>query len=94
MIGGGLLLTTRASAAVRAFGLTLSTYGSFGLAIGLAGIVVEIYRPAGSDAAVSDPRDRRRGGGVGVRGRGHRRSAAGPRSQAFRSRWRWSWRRA
>jgi hypothetical protein len=49
MVGGGLLLTTRASAAVRAFGLTLSTYGSFGLAIGLAGIVAEFYRPAGSE---------------------------------------------
>jgi uncharacterized membrane protein len=49
MIGGGLLLTTRASAAVRAFGLTLSTHGSFGLAVGLAGIVVAFYRPAGSE---------------------------------------------
>jgi uncharacterized membrane protein len=49
MVGGGLLLTTRASAAVRAFGLTLSTYGSFGLAIGLAGIIVELYRPVGSE---------------------------------------------
>src|SRR5262245_26323930 len=48
MIGGGLLLTTRANAAVRAFGLTLSTYGSFGLAIGLASVIVEFYRPAGS----------------------------------------------
>jgi predicted membrane protein DUF2157 len=45
MIGGGLLLTTRPSDAVRAFGLTLSTYGSFGLAVGLAGIVAGIYRP-------------------------------------------------
>jgi hypothetical protein len=49
MIGGGLLLTTRASAAVRAFGLTLSTYGSFGLAVGLASIIAEFYRPAGSE---------------------------------------------
>jgi uncharacterized membrane protein len=49
MIGGGLLLTTRANAAVRAFGLTLSTYGSFGLAVGLASIIVELYRPAGSE---------------------------------------------
>jgi len=45
MIGGGLLLTTRASAGVRAFGLTLSTYGCFGLAAGLAGTVVEFSRP-------------------------------------------------
>jgi hypothetical protein len=45
MIGAGLLLTTRASAGVRAFGLTLSTYGCFGLAIGLAGTVAEFSRP-------------------------------------------------
>ena len=45
MIGAGLLLTTRASAGVRAFGLTLSTYGCFGLAVGLAGTVVEFSRP-------------------------------------------------
>jgi uncharacterized membrane protein len=49
MVGGGLLLTTRTSAAVRAFGLTLSTYGSFGLAVGLAGIVVAFYRPTGNE---------------------------------------------
>lgn len=49
MIGGGLLLTTRASDAVRAFGLTLSTYGSFGLAIGLAGTIAGIYRPMTAD---------------------------------------------
>ncbi|MBX9775912.1 MAG: DUF2157 domain-containing protein [Xanthobacteraceae bacterium] len=49
MVGGGLLLTTRTSAAVRAFGLTLSTYGSFGLAVGLASIIVEFYRPAGGE---------------------------------------------
>ena len=45
MIGAGLLLTTRASAGVRAFGLTLSTYGAFGLAIGLAATVAEFSRP-------------------------------------------------
>jgi uncharacterized membrane protein len=45
MIGAGLLLTTRASAGVRGFGLTLSTYGCFGLAIGLAGTVAEFSRP-------------------------------------------------
>ena len=45
MIGGGLVLTTRASASERAFGLTLSTYGAFGLAIGLAATVAEIFRP-------------------------------------------------
>ena len=46
MIGAGLLLTTRASAGVRAFGLTLSTYGAFGLSVGLAGTVVEFSRSA------------------------------------------------
>jgi uncharacterized membrane protein len=40
MIGGGLFLTTRASEAMRPFGLTLSTHGSFGLAIGLAVTIV------------------------------------------------------
>jgi uncharacterized membrane protein len=45
MVGAGLFFTTRASAAVRAFGLTLSTYGAFGLAIGLAGVIAEILRP-------------------------------------------------
>ena len=49
MIGGGLLLTTRPSAAMRAFGLTLSTYGSFGLAVGLAGAIAGIYRPVTPD---------------------------------------------
>jgi uncharacterized membrane protein len=44
MVGGGLLLMTHVREAVRAFGLTLSTYGSFGLAIGLAGIVAELFR--------------------------------------------------
>jgi hypothetical protein len=45
MVGAGLLLTTRASESVRAFGLTLSTYGSFGLAIGLAVTIVHTGRP-------------------------------------------------
>src|SRR5262245_29469300 len=45
MIGAGLLLTTRASESGRAFGLTLSTYGSFGLAIGLAVTIVHTGRP-------------------------------------------------
>ncbi|MPZ39390.1 MAG: DUF2157 domain-containing protein [Rhizobiales bacterium] len=45
MVGAGLLLTTRRGVAVRAFGLTLSTYGAFGLAIGLAGVIAEILRP-------------------------------------------------
>jgi hypothetical protein len=45
MVGAGLVLTTRASSSVRAFGLTLSTYGAFGLAIGLAATVAEIFRP-------------------------------------------------
>jgi uncharacterized membrane protein len=49
MIGGGLLLTTWSNATVRAFGLTLSTYGSFGLAIGLAGVVAEFSRAATPD---------------------------------------------
>jgi uncharacterized membrane protein len=44
MIGAGLFLTTRAGESVRAFGLTLSTYGAFGLAIGLAGVIAEILR--------------------------------------------------
>lgn len=45
MIGAGLLLTTRSSESVRAFGLTLSTYGSFCLAIGLAFAIVHTGRP-------------------------------------------------
>lgn len=45
MLGGGLLLTTRTGGAWRAFGLTLSTYGAFGLAIALAGVVADIWRP-------------------------------------------------
>lgn len=49
MIGGGLFLTTRPSQSMRAFGLTFSTYGSFGLAVGLAGIIAGIYRPATGD---------------------------------------------
>ncbi|MGH6768527.1 MAG: DUF2157 domain-containing protein [Xanthobacteraceae bacterium] len=40
MAGAGLLLATRANESMRTFGLTLSTYGSFGLAIGVAAIVV------------------------------------------------------
>jgi uncharacterized membrane protein len=46
MLGGGLMLTTRAHESVRAFGLTLSTYGAFGLAIGLAATVAELFRPS------------------------------------------------
>jgi uncharacterized membrane protein len=46
MIGAGLFLTTRPSEATRAFGLTFSTYGAFGLAIGLAGTIAGVYRPA------------------------------------------------
>lgn len=46
MVGGGLLMTTRPSASERAFGLTLSTYGAFGLALGLAATVAEVFRPA------------------------------------------------
>ena len=45
MVGAGLAMTTRTSASVRAFGLTLSTYGAFGLAIGLAATIAEIPRP-------------------------------------------------
>jgi hypothetical protein len=45
MIGGGLLLTTRPLETVRAFGLTLSTYGSFGLAIGLAMTTGQVLQP-------------------------------------------------
>jgi uncharacterized membrane protein len=44
MMGAGLFLTTRVGDSVRAFGLTLSTYGAFGLAIGLAGVIAEILR--------------------------------------------------
>jgi hypothetical protein len=40
MTGAGLLLAARANESVRDFGLTLSTYGCFGLAIGVAGIMV------------------------------------------------------
>jgi uncharacterized membrane protein len=45
MMGAGLWLTTRRSEPVRAFGLTLSTYGAFGIAIGLAGVITTIWRP-------------------------------------------------
>ena len=44
MIGVGLVLAARASDSERAFGLTLSTYGAFGLAIGLAFAVAEFTR--------------------------------------------------
>ena len=45
MIGGGLLLAIRDGDSVRNFGLTLSTHGAFGLAFGVAFIVLGLFRP-------------------------------------------------
>jgi len=43
-VGAGLLITARASDSERSFGLTLSTYGAFGLAVGLAFTVAGFLR--------------------------------------------------
>lgn len=45
MFGAGLPLTARGGESARAFGLTLSSYGAFGLAIGLAVTVASFYQP-------------------------------------------------
>jgi uncharacterized membrane protein len=50
MIGGGLLLATRTGDSVRHAGLTLSNHGAFGLAFGVAFIVLGMFRPI--DAAL------------------------------------------
>jgi hypothetical protein len=44
IVGAGLVLATRSGESERTFGLTLSTYGAFGLAIGLAFAVAEGLR--------------------------------------------------
>lgn len=48
LFGGGLLMATRTNESVQAFGLTVSTYSAFGLALGLAFVVTGIFRTVGT----------------------------------------------